>query len=225
MNDLPECCKCTPNAERAETLYCAYQRGGADDRAGLAEDGRVCPPWAQLLEYAEKGYPLANVTVAKWRAVAESVEKALTLAQSLYSQAEAHVASLITAEPESKPSDFIRAHALEPVSRPFHIKQAGGRDLGVLLGYLDSNGNFHADNGALYGCLYSAEPVEPPKPKGAGELPKLETAAGACVARRLRVEEVTPDGTILFDDGTWANASEWTPANFLTDEAPDDIPW
>lgn len=205
MNDLPECCKCTPDAERAETLYCAYQYGGSNELAGLVWDGKPCPTWAQLLERAEKGEPGANGVVAKWRAVAKNVEEGIAaMAENGLIQAIADA---------------------EPASRMFHVKQAGGRDLGVLLGYLDSNGNFHADNGALYGCLYSAEPVEPPKPKGAGELPKLETAAGACVARRLRVEEVTRDGTILFDDGTWANPTEWTPANFLTDEAPDDIPW
>ena len=89
---------CTPDAERAETLYCAYQRGGDPERAGLTWDGKPCPTWAQLVERADSGDVGAAGVVAKWRAVAENVEKSFALAQSLYGQAEANVADLITRE-------------------------------------------------------------------------------------------------------------------------------
>lgn len=194
---------CTPDAERAETLYCAYQLGGDPERAGLSWDGKPCPTWAQLVERAKSGDVGAGGVVAKWRAVAENVEKGMA------------------AMAENK---LIQAIATaEPASRLFHVKQAGGRDLGKMCGYLDNNGNFHADNGALYGCIYSAVPVEPSKPKDAAELPKAEK--GVCAARRVRVELVEPGGAILFDDGTWANSGEWTSANFLPDNAEDDIPF
>lgn len=203
MSDLPDCCMCTPDAERAETLYCAYQLGGDSERAGLSWDGMVMAPWAQLVSLAQHGNAQAAEVVARWRAVAKAVEEGMA------------------AMAENK---LIQAIATaEPASRLFHVKQSGFQDLGKMLGYVDANGNFHADNGALYGCIYSAVPVEPSKPKDAAELPKAEK--GVCAARRVRVELVEPGGAILFDDGTWANSGEWTTANFLPDTAEDDIPF
>jgi hypothetical protein len=109
----------------------------------------------------------------------------------------------------------------EPKIRAYHVKQAGGRDLGVLRGYMDTHGLFRTEGGGVYGCLYSVEPVKPSKPKST-ELPKME--AGACVARRLRVELVK-DGFALFDDGSWEQASAWNLNNFLPDVGHDDIPF
>jgi hypothetical protein len=68
MSNLPDCCHPSPDCERAEALYCAYQRGGPEERAGLSWDGKPCPTWAELL--ASDGPGPAGV-VAKWRAVAE----------------------------------------------------------------------------------------------------------------------------------------------------------
>ena len=70
---LPTCCYPRLEAETAEHLYCAYQRGGPPERAGLAWDGRPCPTWAELLAKQEAGDAGASGVVAKWRAVAELV--------------------------------------------------------------------------------------------------------------------------------------------------------
>jgi hypothetical protein len=98
MSDLPECCTCLPGAERAETLYCAYQRGGDPERAGLSWNGLPCPTWAQLVERAESGDAGSAGVVAKWRAVAKNVEDGLAFVRSMYGEAEEHVADLITRE-------------------------------------------------------------------------------------------------------------------------------
>lgn len=68
--DLPACCHPAENASLAEVLYCAYQRGGAPERAGLAWDGRPCPTWAELRAKQEAGDAAAAGVVEKWRAVA-----------------------------------------------------------------------------------------------------------------------------------------------------------
>lgn len=68
---LPACCTPSEDASLAEQLYCAYQRGGPPERAGLAWDGRPCPTWAQLVERAESGDAGAQGVITKWEAVAD----------------------------------------------------------------------------------------------------------------------------------------------------------
>ena len=72
---LPECCTPSPNADRAETLYCLYQTGGPPERAGLAWDGRPCPTWADLTKRADEGDTGAVGVIAKWRYVAAWTER------------------------------------------------------------------------------------------------------------------------------------------------------
>ena len=102
-----------------------------------------------------------------------------------------------------------------PTGRPFRVKQAGQRDLGVLVGYIDDiSGAFRVTSGplagAVYGCLYSAEPVERP------ELGEPET--GATVWVRTVVDEVTPT-SILTSDGGRIPRAEWGPGRFVRREA------
>lgn len=75
MSALPNCCTPSPDAERAEILYCLYQTGGPPERAGLAWDSRPCPTWADLVTRAESGDAGAQGVIAKWRHVAEWVTK------------------------------------------------------------------------------------------------------------------------------------------------------
>jgi hypothetical protein len=66
---LPACCHPSEGADLAEQLYCAYMRGGAPERAGLAWDGRPCPTWAELHERAAGNDAGARGVIAKWEAV------------------------------------------------------------------------------------------------------------------------------------------------------------
>ena len=98
-----------------------------------------------------------------------------------------------------------------PASRPYRVKQAGQRDLGVLVGFIDDiTSVFRVTagplEGAVYGCLYSAEPVERP------ELGEPEP--GATVWVRTVIDEVTPT-TILTSDGGRHPRAEWAPDCFV----------
>jgi hypothetical protein len=48
MSSLPACCTPTPEADLAERLYCAYNRGGDPTTAGLNFQGNPCPLWKDL---------------------------------------------------------------------------------------------------------------------------------------------------------------------------------
>lgn len=74
---LPDCCIPRDGASAAEILYCAYQRGGAPDRAGLSWDGRECPTWAEILGEAFAGDIGKQGVVAKWNAVVHAVTEIL----------------------------------------------------------------------------------------------------------------------------------------------------
>lgn len=54
------CCTPSEGATLAEVLYCAYNRGGPPDRAGLNFQGAPCPVWADL----------PDAVRAKWEAAA-----------------------------------------------------------------------------------------------------------------------------------------------------------
>lgn len=116
-------------------------------------------------------------------------------------------------------------------AKPHRVKQAGGRDLGVLVGHLDANGLFRVTagpmTGAAYGCLYSAEPTERPALGDPG--PDED------VWVRTSIDEVTPTNIHTADGGRYRR-SEWGPGRFArpvqskTTTAPapadtDDIPF
>lgn len=48
MSRLPDCCFPSKHAALAERMYCAYNRGGDPDTAGLNYAGKPCPVWADL---------------------------------------------------------------------------------------------------------------------------------------------------------------------------------
>lgn len=112
-------------------------------------------------------------------------------------------------------------------AKPHRVKQAGGRDLGVLVGYLDQTGLFRVTDGpqkgAAYGCLYSVEPVDQPTQRALGE-----PREGAEVWVRTRIDIVT-GSRIYLDCGGNLHRSRWTPENFacVTDTTTDtdDIPF
>lgn len=114
-------------------------------------------------------------------------------------------------------------------SKPHRVAQAGGHDLGVLVGYTDPNGLFRvtegAKKGAAYGCLYRAEPID--RPVLGEPTPDLD------VWVRTRIDDVTPHN-IHTADGGRVRRSEWGPARFApvaqstaSSAAPgeDDIPF
>lgn len=70
---LPDCCIPREGASAAEILYCAYQRGGPPERAGLAWHGQPCPTWAELLGEAFLGDLGKQGVIAKWEAVVTAV--------------------------------------------------------------------------------------------------------------------------------------------------------
>lgn len=72
---VPECCWAAEDASAQERLYAAYNLGGHVDRAGIAWDKRPCPTWAELLQRAHDGEPGAAAVIAKWEAVAQSVDQ------------------------------------------------------------------------------------------------------------------------------------------------------
>ena len=67
---LPPCCHPSEGASTAEQLYCAYQRGGPPERAGLAWNDAPCPTWGELLERAQGGDEGAQGVISKWETVA-----------------------------------------------------------------------------------------------------------------------------------------------------------
>lgn len=75
--DLPACCHPSEGADLAEQFYCAYMRGGAPERAGLAWDGRPCPTWAELHERSAGNDGAAQGVIDKWEAVVEAMEPKL----------------------------------------------------------------------------------------------------------------------------------------------------
>jgi hypothetical protein len=116
-----------------------------------------------------------------------------------------------------------------PDPKPHRVKQAGGRDLGVLVGHVTESGLFRVTSGplagAVYGCLYSAEPID--RPVLGEPTPDLDVWVRTCI------DEVTPHNIHTADGGRFRR-SEWGPARFApvaksttSSAAPgeDDIPF
>ena len=96
-----------------------------------------------------------------------------------------------------------------PESKPHRVKQAGGRDLGVLVGHVTESGLFRVTSGpmagAVYGCLYSAEPVD--RPVLGEPTPDRDVWVRTCI------DEVTPHNIHTADGGRFRR-SEWGPDRF-----------
>ena len=96
-----------------------------------------------------------------------------------------------------------------PESKPHRVAQAGGQDLGVLVGYVTEWGLFRvtdgAKKGAVYGCLYRAEPVE--------RLVLGEPTPDRDVWVRACIDEVTATHIYTGDGGRFRR-SEWGPDRF-----------
>lgn len=96
-----------------------------------------------------------------------------------------------------------------PDPKPHRVKQAGGRDLGVLVGHVTESGLFRVTSGplagAVYGCLYSAEPVE--RPVLGEPTPDRDVWVRTCI------DEVTPHNIHTADGGRFRR-SEWGPDRF-----------
>lgn len=67
MDNLPDCCWPSGDAEMPEALYCAYNRGGDPETAGLNYQGKPCPVWTELPQNIRD----------KWTAVADEVIRGL----------------------------------------------------------------------------------------------------------------------------------------------------
>lgn len=118
---------------------------------------------------------------------------------------------------------------LRPKDSAYHVRQGGGRDLGVLVGHLDPAGLFRVTDGpragSAFGCLYSVEPVERPV--------LGEPGPDEDVWVRTSIDEVTPTNIHTADGGRYRR-SEWSPgrfarparpASFAASAAGDDIPF
>lgn len=94
-------------------------------------------------------------------------------------------------------------------AKPHRVAQAGGHDLGVLVGYIDQTGLFRVTEGpkkgAVYGCLYRAEPIERPV--------LGEPTPDRDVWVRTSIDEVTAHNIHTADGGRFRR-SEWGPARF-----------
>lgn len=86
---LPACCYPSEGASVAEQLYCAYQRGGPPERAGLAWNGEPCPTWAMLVERVQSGDEGAAGVISKWEAVARAQMEQASPARPLMSPEDA----------------------------------------------------------------------------------------------------------------------------------------
>ena len=112
-----------------------------------------------------------------------------------------------------------------PEPKPHRVKQAGGRDLGVLVGHVTESGLFRVTSGplagAVYGCLYSAEPVDRPTRPALGE-----PCEGDEVWVRTNIDIAT-GSRIYLECGGHVHRSRWTPEHFAraTDTTTDDIPF
>jgi hypothetical protein len=113
-----------------------------------------------------------------------------------------------------------------PESKPHRVKQAGGRDRGVLVGYVTEWGLFRVTEGvktgAVYGCLYSAEPVERTTRPALGE-----PCGGDEVWVRTNIDIAT-GSRIYLECGGHVHRSRWTPDYFARATGTthtDDIPF
>jgi hypothetical protein len=236
-------------AERtlADTLeaLCAEMRidldGGADwvlgelhDRLKSdAEKIRSANAIESLLRHDRTGLIEVNAELRPWYAAARECAEAMgvTTPEELIKGAKA--LSLDQHPPVTIGGDDVTLQwigsPLLPASKPHRVAQAGGHDLGVLVGYTDPNGLFRvtegAKKGAVYGCLYRAEPID--RPVLGEPTPDLDVWVRTCI------DEVTATHIYTGDGGRFRR-SEWGPDRFApvaksttSSAAPgeDDIPF
>jgi hypothetical protein len=185
------------------------------DRTGLIEVNAELRPWyAAARECAEA----MGVTTPE-----ELIDgaKALATMRTERDAVERKLARVLAGELQHLASQAL------PESKPHRVKQAGGRDLGVLVGYVTEWGLFRVTEGvktgAVYGCLYSAEPVERTTRPALGE-----PCGGDEVWVRTNIDIAT-GSHIYLECGGHVHRSRWTPDYFAratgTTTHTDDLPF
>ncbi len=175
--------------------------------------------------------PTANAILSQCEAQVRSLTERANLFAALGFEPGADIGQVIARAKDLRASSMVTLRAKpepEPATARHRVKQAGGRDLGELDGYVDDHGLFRATTGAIYGCLYSVEPVATPAP-----LPAPVRGVGVWVL--TTVSEATADSVYLWNGGrlprsTWTaekvRPADARPTTFAASSAGDeDIPF